>query len=31
MSSALENIHDIYSDTIDDDNNKRIKIPTSNR
>ena len=25
MSSALENIHDIYSDTIDDDNNKRIK------
>ena len=25
MSSAIENIHDIYCDTIDDDNNKRIK------
>jgi len=25
MSSAIENIHDMYSDTIDDDNNKRIK------
>ena len=25
MSSAIENIHDMYRDTIDDDNNKRVK------
>ena len=25
MASAIENIHDMYRDTIDDDNNKRIK------
>ena len=25
MSSAIENIYDMYRDTIDDDNNKRIK------